>query len=588
MKFKPSLNGSGIYGKNIFGVLGFFEKPPIFFLLLLYNMTSIFELKTNVQELSSSNQGTSQNLYEQHAPTRDIVGANFPNGAIHIRHEVAGQKWWLPSRSYMRTRFRLKNVPTAPDTRTTLEVRDDVAPAMGTMGNLFQSMEYRVNGKTVSRISDFVPQVDALETRLAKSRSWLSGIGGSTNFWDESFNVRQAKVTQDGLVGKEIISPGQVVVPLSQQGADPANTYAFTAATNTVTIGTGNAAQLNLRLWYEVGDFFTFTGFVAPVVLDVGREGNRAVVTAIANDGLTMTITPGVFLEDHAASVANVAAKKIIETFDDNASSRVEYYESIWQPPLSLMKVNHALPSGRYELILNPQTVSTFKKAAVESLASNLTPGVDFDFEIVDMYWMVATVDGPRFDNGTFLLDLENTRCQVDDVSNTGGLQQKNWDVSPSTYALTLAFQQSDTTDTRYSASKFKMQDNEELKLTRMFVNYDGMNKPQPDADPEYKNPEAKDYTIQRYSESHVGSGAWFDTGGAEDIDQWHGRGAYYYFPWSRDGTSRSTRVRANFQFTNYALGAGVGRVLIFDHSRAVARIVVEDGRVTDVQVEDA
>ena len=74
-------------------------------------MASIFSLKTTTEELSSANEGTSRMTYEQHPPTRDVTKNNFPNGAIHIRWQTSGQKWWVPSRSYIRMRAQL----TKPD-----------------------------------------------------------------------------------------------------------------------------------------------------------------------------------------------------------------------------------------------------------------------------------------------------------------------------------------------------------------------------------------------------------------------------------------------------------------------------------------
>ena len=130
-------------------------------------MSSIFNLKTSVEELSSANHGMSRMEYEQHAPTRDITSTNFPNGAIHYRFETSGQKWWIPSRSYFRIRCKL----TDKDGNQ-LHNTDGIAPNMGLASNLFQSAEFRINDKVVSRISDFMPQIDALETRLSKSRSW--------------------------------------------------------------------------------------------------------------------------------------------------------------------------------------------------------------------------------------------------------------------------------------------------------------------------------------------------------------------------------------------------------------------------------
>lgn len=109
------------------------------------------------------------------------------------------------------------------------------------------------------------------------------------------------------------------------------------------------------------------------------------------------------------------------------------------------------------------------------------------------------------------------------------------------------------------------------------------------DADPSFTA--TKDYTTQRYIESQIYSGAMYDTGGGEDIQTYHDRGAYYYFAWPRDGTDRSTRVTVHNQF-DIAIGAPNNttnmRLLLFSHSKQVARVRVQDGRVVDVQLEDA
>ena len=118
-------------------------------------------------------------------------------------------------------------------------------------------------------------------------------------------------------------------------------------------------------------------------------------------------------------------------------------------------------------------------------------------------------------------------------------------------------------------------------------MNYAGQNLPEPDADPEYKVGSAIDYTTQRYAESQIYSGAYFDTGGAESLEDWHTRGAYYYFSWPRDGTDRSTRVNVHQGFENLTVTDNM-RVLLFSHSKQVGRIRVQDGRVVSVEIEDA
>jgi len=160
--------------------------------------SSIFDLKTSVDELSSVNEGTSRMIYDQVPPSRDVTGNNFSNGAIHYRFETSGQKWFIPSRSYIRTRFQL----TKGDGVTQLDLADNIAPNMSLMSNMYQSCEMRIADKTVSRVADFMPQVDALEQRLSKSKSWLDSVGEATNWWQTSQALRQAEGASDGKVIK--------------------------------------------------------------------------------------------------------------------------------------------------------------------------------------------------------------------------------------------------------------------------------------------------------------------------------------------------------------------------------------------------
>ncbi len=106
------------------------------------------------------------------------------------------------------------------------------------------------------------------------------------------------------------------------------------------------------------------------------------------------------------------------------------------------------------------------------------------------------------------------------------------------------------------------------------------------DADPNFTT--AVDYTTQRYVETQIYSGAYYDTGGAESLEDFHDRGSYYYFAFPKDGTSRDTRVSVHNQFSNLVGDVKNMRLLLFSHYKQVARVQVQDGRVTDVQLEDS
>ena len=554
-----------------------------------------------MSELSSANEGTSRMEYDQHPPTRDVVGNNFANGAIHFRFQTSGQKWWLPSRSYLRMRFRLTD-----GLGDQLTATRGVAPNMGLMASLFQSGEMRINDKVVSRIADFMPQVDALETRLTKSKSWIDSVGEATNWWSKDQSLRLAEVSSDGTIVKNTtaVVPADVTTTRLAMGFDATgvdaerNQWFYTAATGALvytrgTNGAGlTAAQASVA--FPVGSYFKFVG--VPATPEVEMK-------VLVNDGAGSLVVEPLLNENVGDGEDDFA--RVVKTTNNTApaSRRIREFELTWTPPLSLFKVGHALPGGKYELVLNPQTATSFQKRAIESTFGQgskepLLPGGEpsltkFKLDIVDFYFYCATVEGPRADDITYLLDLEQTRCQSEKIDNTS-FAQKNFDVSPSTYALTVAYQDLRAGEnTALSVSKFKsypsanppVTKDEELKLNRMFINYAGQNLPAPDADPKFEA--GTDYTTQRYAESQIYSGAYFDTGGAETIEDYHDRGAYYYFSWPRDGTDRSTRVNVHQGFETTADITNM-RCLLFDHSKQVARIRVQDGRVVDVQIEDA
>ncbi len=540
-------------------------------------MSSIFDLKTNVSELSSSNQGIAKMSYDQHPPTRDVTNGNFANGAIHFRWQNSGQSWWLPNRSYLRLRFQL----TKADGVTPLTLSDGIAPNMGLCASLFQSAEFRINDKTISRISDFMPQVDALETRLTKSRSWLNGVGSAVNFWKDTFKVRQSDVVSDA--GTATVS--QNTTERATLGYDVAATVGIAADTGVLTFAVGAGAALPvLNTVWAAGD-----------EIEIECGGNigtvRYHVSALPATAQTLQLNN---LSTIVFGAAVVPFRRIRSSLigNDVGARKACEFEVTWTPPLSIFKIGHAMPSGKYELILNPQTSSVYQKAAIESTIADKTAGAggDFKFNVSSLYMYVNTVEGPRSDDITYLLDLEQTRCQSDKIDNVS-FQQKNWDVSPSTYALSVAYQDLRAgSNSLCSVSKFKSYNSaittdSETKLNRFFINYAGSNLPSPDADPDFTP--TRDYTVQRYVESQMYSGAYYNSGSPESIQEFHNRGSYYYFSWPRDGTDRSTRVSVHQQFSGLPDDVVNMRVLLFDHSKQVARVRIQDGRVVDVQLED-
>ncbi len=592
-------------------------------------MASIFDLAQSAAELPSLNQGTSKIIYEQHPATRDVTGTNFPNGAIHFRWQVAGSRWWIPSRTYFRMRARIRVVRANGENGRPPQISDDIAPNMSLMANLFQSAEFRIADKTVSRVGDYMAQVDALDERLSKSKAWLDSVG-KLNWMQPEHAERMNEIVLDGENEAKYHNPSGVGTGVQDMGFSANdNQFSWDEGLERISfvVNAGGAIDIQStgtqQLFpgdYIQGNVGAVAGYLWRVrEVTAALTCNAELISAPAAGNVDIAV---IVLATAAFAVDNFTFFRNSESYD-NENTRRNGFEMIWQPPLSIFKVKHAMPAGKYEIVLNPQQISQFQKRAIESVLADktqiATPSLadQIEFSVDNMYLYLSTVEGPRMDDLTYFLDLEQTRAQTDDIQSGTGLSQRNFDVSPSTFALTLAFQDFTAgTDSRFSASKFKIRQNDaipparatasnglDLTLNRMFIQYAGQNKPQPDSDPKYSQAtdvagsagDGDNFLSQRYADSILYSGGYFDSGGSETEEDWRKRGPYYYFAWPRDGVSESTRVNVNYEFSSSVVATvngnantRVGRVFLFDHHKQMALITVKDGRVTDVLVQDA
>jgi hypothetical protein len=382
-------------------------------------------------------------------------------------------------------------------------------------------------------------------------------------------------------------------------------TWLDLATPNQVAIGPGGAVNaaitfiknagsdipdLSQRL--KIGDIIAINDGVAEKPVRI----TGFATTADAGQPLAVNNTINVVALDNT-NIANVGAAGLVAQVrtlqkQPQQSRRIKSFEICWQPPLGIFKVGHAMPVGNYELVLNPQNQNIYEKLAIESVYGDKDIGLgaaNFSFEVDDMYLYVCEVKGPRIDNVSYYLDLEEITAQRRPIQATTGLQQEEFTVSPSTCALTLAFQDNRTgSNSLFSPSRFKIDNaaSRELLLNRLYINYAGINKPQPDADPDYKSDAntVADYTTQRYNDSTMYAGTYYSAGGSESIEEWHDRGAYYFLPWNKDRSDRSTRVFTNYQF---AQAINRGSVLLFNHYKKASLIRIENGIANQVIVQE-
>jgi hypothetical protein len=323
--------------------------------------------------------------------------------------------------------------------------------------------------------------------------------------------------------------------------------------------------------------------------------GGRVQVTGHVS-ALTITISNA----DDAGNVGAVANIMSRADISSKASRRLDNVEIIWVPPLSIFEIDHGIPgSCSLEMTLNPETSNTYQTACLESKSAAKTAGATastYKVSIVNLYFYTNIVNGDRISNMTYMLDLDQIRCQTSLVTGAGPTQHP-FHVSSSTRALTLAFQDSRTSsDTRASASRFKAYNtaytaDQETLLNRFYVNYSSNNYPSPDAEPLFVDGTglalatlSSDYLTNRFVDSNIYSGMYYSDGGTESIDEFLERGMYNHMITPRDADDNSNRVIVNVGFS---AAPDHLNVLLFDHSRQVAKITMVEGRVSDVILED-
>ena len=438
-----------------------------------------FKLDAKISDLPAINGGVIRPVYEEVSSQKANVGTAFPLGQQSYKWNVSGNTWWSPKSTHFVARVTISNV-LGDD----LVNNPRIAPAMGLMSNLFSSAELRLGGKTIQRVTQFMPQIDSLLHRTTKSKPYLDTIGEASNFWNNDFGVRVSEVSSTEGVG--------------------------------------------------------------------GR--------------------------------------------------RCYKFDLIWVPPLMLFHTHKGfIPSGEAEILLTPQSRNNYKTNVVENYISAgeapVQAGVDYEFSVDKMVLHVATVQGPRLDNGSYALSLDHIDAQSSKIQ-TDSLSQQYLTVSPATKALVVAYQDDRTTENWVNPSRLSVappttaspndpNSNLSLGLTRLYVQYAGTTKPQIDADPEFKSLEV-DRTVERYYESLDECGMLQDPAGAESLQDWQTRGPYHYFDWTRDSNDGSTRVQVNSEFNGLASPVTPNftncNMLLFSISTTSAKITVRNGAITTVE----
>lgn len=568
----------------------------------------MFRLLTDANELRSANEGTSQMNWRLVSASKPVTGNDFAGAPQSFKWSCTGTEYWVPQKTFFRMQYRLTKSNAA---RTPLAFEDHIAPEVDLCAHAFQSAEFRIGGRTVNTVNDRIPQIQALKRRLYKSK-------GQKSFLD---SIAHTEIDMGTRADRHISNPIFKERTYSS-AAHSSNNRLITITTNATTTtinmhdssGVGGAASTAItdpvRSHSVVGNYLHFTVNTntgvktAPVrILAVTAGDGTAFVGAADGTGVAGSATsinyivercPHLYPADNNKAVTQInLAARMLHDSEYVSDTRPEA-ETFWSPPLGIFDVKHAMPAGEYELYLTPKPAADFTRV-IESWLSDATKthGVganDYTFTVEKFELYVATIQGPRFDSGTYLLDLDGIGCRAERVQSTD--DERIMDVSPSTHALTVAYQDDRVlTDSAMSASKFNAYSldrrmNLSNQLTNLYVQYAGQTYPQPHYSPELSD--GKDLMCKLYLDTQLALNGHQDVGGTESFSEWRQNGPFYHIRTPKDGMDRSTRVNINHRFA-FPAGQGTNvNALLFDHYYEVCTVSVTDGRVTSVTVQKA
>ncbi len=491
---------------------------------------------------------------------------------------IGDHESWNPYLSFFKIRFLLSKNAIGT---ISLSGGEGIAPNMFFGDSLFQSMKVSCNGVCLNEQTDYCHQISALRQRLNKPDQWLETIGASTNFTQESHLSRVSEVASNHTKSRLDFTE----MDREALGFDAAgNTIALAANTGIITFAAAGGDPLpNLNDAFRVGD---------EIDIADSNNGNRRTnytIRIVNNIASTLTVSGQI-----AAIAANGGANGIFVTRrnDGLTRSNAREYEALWKPGLGLFQeINYPLPGGcTYEVMLTPFPSSIYKKYAIESGNVNKTPAVsnttdnDYQFQVININMYVckgySSNPSPKQD---MEISFDQIRAQTQTL-NTNNLTQKNYDVHPFCHSLSIAYQQNGSgQDTRFSRGRFKLSGNQDLEITRIYVQYASMTLPNPIPDLDYNRTANKDFLLQRYLETQLYSKGIMHPS-VEPLQKYYDRGPIYHWRWPRSMEKGHTSVVVNQNFRN-AFGATRPQVFLFDWVKKTVMFKMSNNKVSHVLV---
>jgi hypothetical protein len=633
-------------------ILFFSEKGRVHF----FKKQKVMSLFTLPKSLATQTTDVTKMYYDKIHPRTPVETDPARSGSTQLNFTVPGNRFFHPGRSYVRIELEITTT-TADNDKRLMDSGESLA--MGTCAHFFTCCSFKIGGTPISRIVNGLPEIDALKTRSTKNKQWLDGVGQLTNFWAEDpveraqqvFQTGQVGMSNDGLTrrfgaltfgaGQVLLTPDNVATPIGDQPFNATPEQAYLKGCLLKVGDVVESADPAIRR-FQGGVPLSFGAELGPVF--------NALPDIINNPGPGPTCIYDVpisnidfvaFSGDTKAdsNTLNTPSELFGESlglgpthFIKPSSLRRSKIELTWQPPLGIFDIDHALPSGEYELELtwDPQ----WRREIVERFwdaGTYVGPGAysldavpdTLNITVKRVEFHAMMLEGTTYSGDeSYVLDLSEWTLTDRNITAGEGERRESFDVAPTTDAIAVAFQRRNYGRVANTVCKSRFTFAPErtgagarivncrqrhilrpdLGLKRLIINYAGQFKPYCDNLQEYKNNElvlvnnpltgsATNFLTERYLLNTLQNGTYFDSGGSESFEQWLKRGPYYMYLWPKDGSDHDTRAHITYdlppgkKFNNTNILSNYQyKLLVFHRHRKGFGISVRNSRVTEIE----
>lgn len=470
------------------------------------------------EELNHSLYGLEKNVTEVSA-TRTVSGEAFAQGVMDFNISIGAPSAFKWSETY----FRVACTVTQ-GTRQPSLYDSSVALAENFCATMFNQIDVKAGGVSISSQTRYLPQADQLRNRLSKSYAWQQSVGRNAFLIEPSFDNRR------------LITSG--------------NSDGSVTTAGTIAVAEGGQVTGS-------GTDFWDSGVRVGMILEVG--GDEYAITSIQPDSsTTIFISVPVGFTPIAGGTTYKIYSEVDRTQSANYRNRVY---ALWRPGIGIFNNEDWMGAGQYTVSLNP--AAYYGTAALQTLLSTTNTN-SYKITVDDIRFYVPTykVSVP---SDIRQLNLMEWDIQSKVIGTDGNVSSLQFTVPSSTRALAVFLQAGESGyDMTNPPTLFKTKQtwppvagvNDERSLQNIQITYGGISRPSIN----WSNlPFTEDNSVaattstnqlqQRYYDVISESGMLYNVGGCESFEQYLDRGLIIYYDFLRDVDNKSTDVQLSANF---------------------------------------